>query len=106
MLFGALALRFFQPRGCGHESAGSQTLRRKLASDGYLGLSVLQQFSVFKFFIANFRVVSVANDLHKHASLWHASNTRTAKTPVFTRHIGCSSDLPKYEAKFGIRVPT
>jgi hypothetical protein len=55
MLFGALALRFFQPQGRGTKALFSQTLRRKaLASRRLFALSVLQQLHVFKFFLRSF----------------------------------------------------
>lgn len=63
LLFGALALRFFQPRTCGAKALFSQTHAEKLASRRFVGLSVLQQCTLFKFFL-KFRTLTVAEDLH------------------------------------------
>jgi hypothetical protein len=65
LLFGALALRFFQPRTRGAKALFS--LKRTPKSwrpDGFIGLSVLQQFTLFKFFV-KFELKSVAEDLHQ-----------------------------------------
>jgi hypothetical protein len=51
LVFGALAWRFFQPQGCGTKALFLKHYAEKLASDWLLGLSVLQQMSLFKPFI-------------------------------------------------------
>ena len=52
LLFGALALRFFQPLGRGAKAALFSNARQKaLASRRLIGASVLQWFGLFNFFI-------------------------------------------------------
>src|SRR6185369_4245635 len=53
MLFGALALRFSQPPGCGTKALLSYA-RRKPASRRLIGVSVLQWFTFFYVFLRTF----------------------------------------------------
>ena len=50
--------------------------------DGFLGLSLLQQLSVYKFLL-NFEGKSVGEDLHALLCLLHARHTPTAKNAAF-----------------------
>jgi hypothetical protein len=47
--------------------------------DGLLALSVLQQFTLFNFFL-RFRRKGVAAELHELRLLWHTRNTELTKT--------------------------
>ena len=95
MLFGALALRFSQPPGCGTKALVSNARRTACVPDGLYGLSVLQQFSFFYVFLRSREEKSVAKELHKRALLLHMSHTRLMKIIIFMRHIGCSWFSPK-----------
>jgi hypothetical protein len=76
LLFGALALRFFQPPGCGAKARFLflQTHAEKLASRRLVGESVLQQCTLFNFFMQSFRK-TVAEGLQKTTSLWYVRNS-------------------------------
>jgi UDP-3-O-[3-hydroxymyristoyl] N-acetylglucosamine deacetylase len=55
LLFGALALRFFQPLDVERKHCSLTNARRKARRpDGYVDVSLLQQFHVFNFFVKTF----------------------------------------------------
>jgi hypothetical protein len=67
MLFGALGVAFLSATGLWHESPAFKRTPKKPAPDGLVGVSVLQWFTVFKFFYVFLRTLtdkSVAKDLH------------------------------------------
>ena len=51
MLFGALALRFSQPPGCGTKALVSNARRKAWRPDGLVGLSLLQQDESIQIFL-------------------------------------------------------
>src|SRR5690242_4289240 len=96
LLFGALALRFFQPPGCGAKARFLflQTHAEKLASRRLVGLSVLQQCTLFNFFVQTFdkncgRTSSQVRAVCGVRATTH--NRSISKIRIFTGHIGCSS---------------
>lgn len=77
LLFGALASRFFQPLIVGRKRC-FQTLRLKAwRPDGLVGLSVLQQCSLFKFLFGTLPAKTVAKALHR---IWLCGTRATANS--------------------------
>src|SRR6185295_4330445 len=72
LLFGALALRFFQPRTCGAKALFFSNARRKAGvPTGLLALSVLQQFTLIQIFCEK-----VWREIFTNRTLmWHSRNT-------------------------------
>jgi hypothetical protein len=94
LLFGALALRFFQPRVVGRKRCSLQTHAEKLASRRLVGLKFTPATRSIQFFYANFNE-TVAQDLQRRGELWHSRNRSLLETAYFARHIGCSLIIEK-----------
>ena len=86
LLFGALALRFFQPQLWNESAFFSNATPKSWRPDGFVAPSLLQQQSVFKFYLNK----SVAKDLHHLVPCGKGATHSPAKTLVCARHIGCS----------------
>jgi hypothetical protein len=81
--FGALALRFFQPPGCGTKALVVFKRNAKTAGvpTGYLRRVYSSGRDLNK--------KSVAEHLQQTFCLWHMRHSRLKKTSIFTGNIGC-----------------
>jgi len=90
MLFGALALRFSQPPGCGTKALLSYA-RRKPASRRFNWGECTPVVHFFLRISTYVHAQSVAYDLHRPAFMLHLGNTPIRKTLTFNRYVACSS---------------
>jgi len=93
LLFGALALRFFQPPGCGAKALFFINARRKAGVPTVSWPECTPAMQSIQFFYANFGGETVAEDLQIQSGCgMYATDDKTffCKTSHFDRHIGCS----------------
>jgi hypothetical protein len=100
MLFGALALRFFQPQSCGTKALFSQTLRRKaLASRRLVGAECTPAVQSIQIFYETLRE-DCGGTSSQVLPMWPTRHTQFAETSFSARHIGCSRYVPKYQCSY------
>ena len=87
LLFGALALRFFQPLNVERKRCFYKRTPKSWRPDGYVACECTPAMRSIQLFLTE----TVADDLHARCSLWRISNTDHALALIFARHMRCSS---------------